>query len=94
MPHFVTDDVADDLGHFGDAEEIRPSWPVALACVAGRIQERRNRNAGARRRRSAKFRPVPVRRRKPCSADFHRTMKYRHWPIGERKTMRVAGGTK
>ena len=35
------------------------------------------------------FRPMPVRRRKPCSADFHSTMKYRNRPIGERKTLRV-----
>jgi hypothetical protein len=45
MPHFVADDVADDCGHFDNAEELRPSRSVALARVAGRIEERRDRNA-------------------------------------------------
>src|SRR6516162_7221724 len=31
MPHFATDDVADDCGHFGNAEEVPPSRPIALA---------------------------------------------------------------
>src|SRR6516225_9724119 len=46
MPHFATDDVADDCGHFRNAEEFRPGRPVALARVACRIEERGYRNAG------------------------------------------------
>ena len=44
MPHFVADDVADDCGHFDNAEEFRPSRSVALARMACRIEERRDRN--------------------------------------------------
>ena len=44
MPHFVADDAADDRGHFDNAEEFRPSRPVALARMACRIEERRDRN--------------------------------------------------
>ena len=46
MPNFATHDLADDSSHFGNAEEFRSSRPVALARVAGRIEERCNRNAG------------------------------------------------
>ena len=42
---FVADDVADDCGHFDNAEEFRPSRSVALARMACRIEERRDRNA-------------------------------------------------
>jgi hypothetical protein len=46
MPHFLTDDVADDRGHFGNAEQFRPSRPVALARMTCWIEERGDRNAG------------------------------------------------
>ena len=46
MPDFVTDDLADNCGHFENAEEFRPSRLVALACMACWIEERGDCDAG------------------------------------------------
>jgi hypothetical protein len=37
MPHFVADDVADDRGHFDNAEEFRPSRSVFMVTMTGRF---------------------------------------------------------